>query len=64
MEESENSVLKLSPWDPSHDLVSEKINQAVDDVAVERELEIEDEDQLIAKKKEQLKNWFINNFPK
>lgn len=56
------SLLKMSPWDPIHDTISEKINKAVDDVAVERELEIEDEDQLIHRKKLELKQWFINNY--
>tara|TARA_B110000285_G_C14916326_1_gene510398 strand:+ start:715 stop:819 length:105 start_codon:yes stop_codon:yes gene_type:complete len=34
----------------------------VDAIAVERELELEDEDTLIERKKEELKKWFINNY--
>jgi len=49
-------------WDPIHDVVSEKINAAVDSIAIDRELELEDEETLIETKKEQLKKWFINNY--
>jgi hypothetical protein len=42
--------------------VADKINQSVDAIAVERELEMEDEDTLIERKKEELKKWFVNNY--
>ena len=56
------SLLQFQEWDPIHDVVSEKINNQVDAIAVERELELEDEDTLIERKKEELKKWFINNY--
>ena len=40
---------------PLHSIVAEKLNKQVDEIAVDRELEIEDEDQLIEKKKQELK---------
>ena len=35
---------------------------AVDSIAIERELELEDEDTLIEKKKQELKKWFVHNY--
>mmetsp|Transcript_27760 Transcript_27760/g.42049 ORF Transcript_27760/g.42049 Transcript_27760/m.42049 type:complete len:270 (-) Transcript_27760:3-812(-) len=57
------SLLKFQEPSAVHEIVSKKINEAVDSVAVEREMEMEDEDQLIDRKKEELKKWFINNYP-
>jgi len=57
-----SSLLKFMEWDPIHDVVSEKINGAVDSIAIDRELELEDEETLIETKKEQLKKWFVNNY--
>lgn len=56
------SLLQFQEWDPIHDIVADKINQSVDAIAVERELEMEDEDTLIERKKEELKKWFVNNY--
>jgi hypothetical protein len=38
------------------------VNEAVDGIAIERELELEDEESLIEKKKQELKKWFTNNY--
>lgn len=54
--------MQFQEWDPIHDIVADKINQSVDAIAVERELEMEDEDTLIERKKEELKKWFVNNY--
>lgn len=43
-------------------MVSEKVNEAVDSIAIDRELDMEDEDTLVEKKKEELKKWFTNNY--
>ena len=60
-DEDKTSLLKFSEWDPIHDVVRDKINTAVDSIAIDRELELENEETLIVKKKEELKKWFINN---
>jgi hypothetical protein len=57
-----SSLLKFTEPDPIHDIISEKINESVDAIAIDREMEMEDEDTLIEKKKEELKKWFINNY--
>ena len=56
------SLLKFKEWDPIHDIISTQINQAVDSIAIDRELDLEDEDTLIEKKKLELKKWFIHNY--
>ena len=61
-QQKQPSLLQLQEWDPIHDIVADKINQSVDAIAVERELEMEDEDTLIERKKEELKKWFVNNY--
>ena len=38
------------------------MNEAVDSIAIDRELDMEDEDTLVEKKKEELKKWFTNNY--
>ena len=48
------SLLKFQQYDPQtgiYDKISEMVNKKVDQVAVERELEMEDEDTLIERKK-------------
>jgi len=60
--ETSTSLLKFQEWDPIHDIVSEKVNEAVDSIAIDRELDMEDEDTLVEKKKEELKKWFANNY--
>ena len=60
--EASTSLLKFQEWDPIHDIVSEKVNEAVDSIAIDRELDMEDEDTLVEKKKEELKKWFVNNY--
>ena len=57
-----NGLLKFSDWDPIHDVVRDKVNTAVDSIAIDRELELETEESLIQKKKEELKKWFSNNY--
>lgn len=60
--EVNSCLLKFQEWDPIHETVGQKINEAVDSIAIERELELEDEDALIEKKKQDLKKWFIHNY--
>mgnify|MGYP000904560844 CR=1 FL=1 len=60
--EQSTSLLKFQETDPIHEVVQEKINMAVDSIAIERELELEDEDTLIEKKKQELKKWFTHNY--
>ena len=57
-----SSLLKFSEPDPIHDIVCEKINESIDAIAIDREMEMEDEDTLAEKKKEELKKWFMNNY--
>lgn len=54
--------MKFSEYDPVHDTVAEKVNQCVDSIAIDRELEMEDEDTIIERKKEEVKKWFVNNY--
>ena len=54
--------MKFQESDPIHTVVSEKINMVVDSIAIERELELEDEDTLIEKKKQELQKWFVHNY--
>ena len=59
------SLLKFQQHDPStgiHDKIGEMLSGKVDEIAVERELEMEDEDTLIERKKQELKKWFMNNY--
>jgi len=42
--------------------VASKIRESVDAIAIDREIEMDDEDTLIEKKKLDLKNWFIHNY--
>ena len=55
-------MLKFQEWNQIHDIVGQKINEAVDSIAIERELDLEDEDAMIEKKKQDLKKWFMNNY--
>ena len=60
------SLLKFQQHDPSsgiHDKIGEVLSSKVDEIAVERELEMEDEDSLIERKKIELKKWFMHNYP-
>lgn len=59
------SLLKFQQHDPSsgiHDKIGEMLSSKVDEIAVERELEMEDEDTLIERKKQELKKWFMHNY--
>lgn len=43
-------------------MIGQKINEAVDSIAVDRELDMEDEDTIVEKKKIELKNWLVHNY--
>jgi len=62
VQENKTSLLKFSEHEAVHQIVADKINQQVDQIAIERELELEDEDTLIERKKEELKRWFQMNY--
>ena len=59
------SLLKFEQFSSEsgiHKKIGEMIDKQVDSIAVERELEIDDEDTLIEKKKDELKKWFVHNY--
>lgn len=57
-----SSLLKFDDWDPIHEVVQNKVSEAVDQIAIDRELDLEDEDSLIERKKQELNKWFINHY--
>ena len=59
-----SDILPFEEPHPIHNLVSDKINKQVDQIAIDRELEMEDEDVLIEKKKAELRQWFAINYKK
>ena len=50
-----SSALKFEEPNALHGIVAQKLNEQIDEIAVDRELELEDEDALIERKKKELK---------
>ena len=51
--------MKFQEPNALHGIVAQKLNEQIDEIAVDRELEMEDEDALVHRKKQELKQWFV-----